>query len=142
MKKLFLFVAVAAIAFSLNSCSSSSSGGGSSLSFKVDGVSKNFKTTAVESDGIVYVTGYIGSAADPTETFSFSMASGETGDLVMGNISYTNATDTYQPGGTGSSNVTLNNGSIAKGVFAGTVVPFNSANSNLTLTQGTFSVSY
>ena len=134
-------MAVAAIAFSLNSCSSDS-GGGSSLSFKVGGTTKSFKTTATESGGTVFVIGYIGSAASPTETFSFSMASGETGDLVMADISYTNATDTYQPGGTGSSNVTLNNGGSAKGVFAGTLVPFNSANIDIIATDGKFSVSY
>lgn len=139
MKKVFLFMAVAALTFSLNSCSSDS-GGGSSVSFKVGGTSKSFKTTATSSGGTVFVIGYIGSAADPSETVSFSIESGATGD-VMDNISYTNDTDTYYSG-SGTSDVTLNNGSSVKGTFSGTLEPFDSANPTLTVTNGKFSASY
>ena len=139
MKKVFLFMAVAALTISLNSCSSDS-GGGSSLSFKVNGTTKSFKTTATESGGTVFVIGYIGSAASPTETVSFSIASGATGD-VMSDVSYDNDTDTYFSG-SGTSDVTLNNGSSVKGTFSGTLEPFDSANPTLTVTDGKFSASY
>ncbi len=112
MKKLFLFMAVAVLTFSLNSCSSDS-GGGSSLSFKVNGVSKSFKTFAEESKGTVYVTGYTGSAEDPTETFSFSIMTEETGD-VMDSPTYTDANGDNYFGNTGASNVTVNNAAQLK----------------------------
>ena len=140
MKKLFLFFTAVVLAFSLNSCSSDS-GGGSSLSFKVDGVSKSFKTTVAESGGMVIVSGYTGSAEDPTETFSFSLPPSETGD-VMDSPTYTDADGNVYFGNTGSSNVTLNNGSNAKGTFSGTMQSFDPAVTDITVTQGTFNVSY
>ena len=140
MKKVLLFVAFAALTISLNSCSSDSDGG-SSLSFKVDGVSKSFKTTVEESGGMVIVSGYTGSAEDPTETFSFSLPPEETGD-VMDSPTYTDADGNVYFGYTGNSNVTLNNGSNAKGTFSGTMTSFDPALTDITITQGNFNFSY
>jgi hypothetical protein len=141
MKKIFLFVAVAALTISLNSCSSGSSGGGDGyISFKINGVEKSFKAGATETGGTVWVHGYIGSVDAPTEIIDFYIQSGETGD-VMDSPTYTNASEETYYGDSGTSDVTVNNGSTVKGTFSGIMAPFNSSNSSLTITSGEFSAS-
>lgn len=90
---------------------------------------------------MVIVSGYTGSAEDPTETFSFSLPPSETGD-VMDSPTYTDADGNVYFGNTGSSNVTLNNDRNAKGTFSGTMQSLDPAVTDLTVTQGTFNVSY
>lgn len=137
MKKLFLFVAAAALTLSLNSCSSDSGGGGSKVTFKVNGTKKSFKTTAFEFGGEVFVTGYIGSASDPTETVSFSIEPGAMGANAISSFTYSSEDDDYDPL-TFTTNVTTNSGGKVKGTFSGTMEPwFGTA--NITITDGTFS---
>jgi hypothetical protein len=137
MKKLFLFVSAVALTVSLNSCSSDSDGGGS-LSFKVDGVKKSFKTEGVSSVVGTTVYGYSGNAEDPTETVSFNVASG-TGANKVTNLSYQNADGVNYAFGTITSDVTTNSTSSVKGTFAGTLEPFG-AGADITITEGSFSV--
>lgn len=137
MKKLFLFVAAVALTVSLNSCSSDSDGG-SSMSMKVNGTKKTFKTLAISFGGTTNVFGYIGSIDNPTEEVSFAIASG-TGDKVTG-FTYDNATDSYDAT-TFTSNVTVNSSTKAKGTFSGTVEPFIGTGADLVITEGTFSAS-
>ena len=134
MKKLFLFVSAVALSVSLNSCSSDS-GGGSSMSMKVNGTKKTFKTVAVDFGGTTNVYGYIGNADNPTEEVSFALASG-TGDKVAG-FSYDNADNSYFDN-VFTSNVTVNSATSAKGTFSGTVQPLG-AGADLIITEGTFS---
>ncbi len=133
MKKLFLFVSAVALSISLNSCSSDS-GGGSSMSMKVNGTKKTFKTIAINFGGTTNVYGYIGNADTPTEEVSFALASG-TGDKVSG-FSYDNADGTYFDAAL-TSDVTVNSTTSAKGTFSGTVENF-SGTTTLTITEGTF----
>lgn len=135
MKKLFLFVSAVALTVSLNSCSSDSDGG-SSMSMKVNGVKKTFKTEAFSFGGTTNVYGYIGDIDNPTEQVNFALASG-TGDKVTG-FSYDNADGSYDAT-TFTSNVTVNSATSAKGTFSGTVEPFIGAGADLTITEGTFS---
>lgn len=135
MKKLFLFVSAVALTVSLNSCSSDSDGG-SSMSMKVNGVKKTFKTEAFKVGTTTNVYGYIGDIDNPTEDVNFALASG-TGDKVTG-FSYSNADGNYDAT-TFTSNVTVNSTSSAKGTFSGTVAPFIGAGASLTITEGTFS---
>ena len=135
MKKLFLFVSVVALTSSLNSCSKDS-GGGSSMSMKVGGVKKSFKTAAYSLGGSTYVYGYIGNADAPTESVDFDLETGTGADKISG-FYYDNASDSYTPV-TFTSNVTTNSTSSAKGTFSGTLEPFGSG-SNLVITEGTFS---
>ena len=136
MKKLFLFVSAVAVAVSLNSCSSDSGGGGSSMSMKIDGVKKTFKTEATSSGGTTYVYGSIGPVDSPTEEVSFDLASGTGADKVT-DFYYNNATDSYTPVTTMTSNVTTNSATSAKGNFSGTLEPFGSG-ANVVVTEGTF----
>jgi hypothetical protein len=138
MKKLFLFIAVSALTLSLNSCSKDDNNGGSSVSFKINGVTKKFTTVAGKTAGFIIVSGYIGSATDPTESISFTMTDGTTGTNAISNFSYDNATDTYFPATTLTHNVTTNSGNSVKGTFSGTLEPFNGTG-NITITEGTFS---
>jgi type 1 fimbria pilin len=134
MKKLFLFVSAVALSVSLNSCSSDSDGG-SSMSMKVNGVKKTFKTTAVNFGGTTNVYGYIGNADNPTEEVSFALASG-TGDKVTG-FNYDNADGSFFDS-TLTSDVTVNSATNAKGTFTGNIANI-SGTSTLTVTEGTFS---
>lgn len=135
MKKLFLFVSAVALTVSLNSCSSSS-GGGSSMSMKVGGVKKSFKTEAYSVLGTTFVYGYIGDADNPTESVDFVVNTG-TGANKISNFSYDNATDSYSPG-TLTSDVTTNTASSVKGTFSGTLESFTGA-ADVVITEGTFS---
>jgi hypothetical protein len=136
MKKLFLFVSAVALTVSLNSCSSDS-GSGTSLSMKVGGVKKSFKTEAYSVFGTTFVEGYIGNIDSPTESIYFTVNSG-TGANKISNFSYDNATDSYSPG-TLTSDVTTNTASSVKGTFSATLGPDTTAGADVVITEGTFS---
>ena len=138
MKKLFLFVSAIAITLSLNSCSKDSNGGGGSMSLKINGTKKSFKTIAFSFQGITDVYGYIGSLENPTEEVSFVLTSG-TGDKIT-DFTYDTVDDSYDAL-TFTSNVTVNSVNSAKGTFSGTLKPFLGTGENLTITEGTFSAS-
>jgi hypothetical protein len=135
MKKLLLFVSVVALTVLLNSCSSDSDGG-VSMSFKVDGVKKNFKTLIYSFGGTTSVYGYIGNVDNPTEEAEFDLLTGTGADKVTNFHYYTTTTD-YSPV-TFTSNVTANSATSAKGTFSGTVEPFGGG-ADLVITEGTFS---
>jgi hypothetical protein len=139
MKKIFLFMAVSAFTISLNSCSSDS-GEGSSLSLKLNGTTKKFKTYAEELDGHVYITGYIGNIDNPTEEVYLDLMVGATGNDAFNGFGYYNETDDYSPT-TSTTNVTVNSNGKAKGTFSGTLESLG-AGADITITEGTFSVSY
>ena len=143
MKKLFLFVAVAAIAFSLNSCSKSdsSSSAGGKISFKVNGVSKTFtNAVAVESTGSIFVEAYIGSAANPTETVSFAVEASMTGSDAIYSFYYSNDTDDYSYGTAPfTRNVTRNTSALLRGTFSGSLNSDTSA-ATLPITEGSFDI--
>lgn len=142
MKKIFLFVAVAAMTLSLNSCSNDDDGGSSkSVSFKVDGVNKKFKVESQEVAGTVVVIGYIGSPSNPTEYVNFTVETGATGAGAIQDFSYGNATDDYDATSTFTSDVTSNSGGKAKGTFSGTLEPFDGT-TNVVITDGKFSASF
>ena len=129
-------MAVTALTISLSSCSKDS-GGGSSMSMKINGVKKTFKTEGFSFGGTTNVYGYIGDVDNPTDEVNFALASG-TGDKITG-FTYSNNTTSYFSG-TFTSNVTVNSSSNAKGTFSGTLEPFVGTD-NLTITEGTFSTS-
>lgn len=135
MKKLLLFVSAVVLTATLNSCSSDSDGGGS-MSFKVDGVKKNFKTTIYSFGGTTSVYGYIGNVDTPTEEVEFDLATGTGANKVINFNYYTTTTDYSTV--TFVSNVTANSASSAKGTFSGTVEPSGSG-ADLVITEGTFS---
>jgi hypothetical protein len=138
MKKIFLFVAAAALTVSLNSCSKDDDNGSSkSVSFKVDGVSKKFKVESAETAGTLFVTGYIGNIEEPTESVYFTVESGATGADAITNFNYSNANDDYSPT-TLTSNVTSNSSGKAAGTFSGTLEPFD-GDTNVVITDGKFS---
>ena len=139
MKKIFLFLSASAMVLSLNSCSSDD-GGGSSVSFKVDGVSKSFKVVSEDFGGVLFVTGYKGSASNPTEFVSFTIESGATGANAITDFSYENTTDSYDTT-TFTSNVSENANGKVKGTFSGTLEPFEGG-SDVVITDGKFSAKY
>lgn len=139
MKKIFLFVSVAAMTLSLNSCSNDDDGGGSSLTLKINGTKKTFKTQAFSFFGATTVFGYIGNVDTPTESVQFDIATG-TGAGKITDFSYDNANDSYSPTTVVTSNVTTNSATAAKGTFSCTLEPDTTAGEDLVITEGTFSV--
>ncbi|UPT71774.1 MAG: hypothetical protein M0D53_05510 [Flavobacterium sp. JAD_PAG50586_2] len=135
MKKLFLFVSAVALTVSLNSCSSDSDGGGS-MSMKVNGTKKTFKTIAYNSGSVNSVYGYIGNIDTPTESIDFDLATG-TGDKVI-NFEYSSDGSNTYIDGAFTSDVTTNSTSSVKGTFSGTLVKIGGG-TDLTITEGTFS---
>ncbi len=147
MKKFFLFITVTFLSLSLNSCSKSSSsdddggGGANTITCKVAGVSKSFTATTSSSGGYVIIYGYTGPQADPTETLLISMQAGATGANKIDSISYMNAAGASFDGDPITDNVTANSATAAAGTFSATLTPFD-AGSNLSLTEGSFSVTF
>ena len=135
MKKLLLFVSVIALTVSLNSCSSDSDSG-SSMSLKVDGVKKNFKTVIYSFGGTTSVYGYIGNVDTPTEEVEFDIATGTGANKISNFFYYTATTDYSQV--TLTSDVTTNSATSAKGTFSGTLEPFG-AGLDIVITEGRFS---
>lgn len=133
-----MFFAVITLAVSVNSCSNDDDGSSKSVTFKVDGVDKNFKVESAETGSLLFITGYIGNPSDPTEYVTFTLNSEDTGANAIINFSYENLTSSYDPISF-SSNVTENSGGKAKGTFSGTLEPFD-AGSNIEITDGSFSI--
>ena len=73
MRKIYLLLITFAIAISLNSCSSDGGGSSGTISFKVNGVTKNFKAVPEEDTGYLFVYGYIGNNNNPKEAVQFNM---------------------------------------------------------------------
>lgn len=148
MKKIFLFVTVAFLSLSLNSCSKSSSnddgggnGGANTITCKIGGASKTFTAATSSSGGYIVIYGYTGNQADPTETLLISMQSGATGANKIDSISYMNADGASFDGDPITDNVTTNSATAAAGTFSATLTPFDTG-SNLALTEGSFSVTF
>lgn len=140
MKKIILFVSAVALTISLNSCSSDS-GGGNSVSFKVNGVSKSFKTFTEKEGSTVYVYGYRGNSENPTDQFSFEFqADGDTGAGVITNFNYSSEAETYHDMGDLTTNTTSNTATSAKGTFSGNLEGFGI--DDKTIADGRFSVNY
>lgn len=137
MKKIFLFLSVAALTLSLNSCSSDS-GGGNSVSFKVNGVQKRFKVVAEYSGNQTYVYGYIGDPDNVTEVVEFNMQVGETTNPIQG-FSYHDNESNDNGSANVTSNATSNTSSEAKGTFSGSITPFNGT-ADIIISDGKFSV--
>ena len=135
MKKLLLFVSAIALTVSLNSCSSDSDGG-SSMSLKVDGVKKSFKTVIYSFGGTTSVYGYTGNVDNPTAEVEFDLATGIGADKISNFFYYTATTDYSEV--TLTSNVTTNTASSAAGTFSGTLEPFG-AGPDIVITEGRFS---
>lgn len=138
MKKILIVFAVLALAVSFNSCSNEDENVSKSVTFKVDGVDKNFKVESAETGGLLFVTGYIGNPSEPTEYVTFTLNSEDTGANAITNFSYENLTSSYDPISF-SSNVTENSGGKAEGTFFGTLEPFD-AGANIEITEGSFSI--
>ena len=137
MKKIYLLLTIVSIIVVLNSCSSDDETSTTkSISFKVNGVSKNFIALSEEIVGILFISGYIGNASNPSETVSFTVDSGAVGPNTVSNFTYENATDSYEPTAF-NSNVSENSGGNAKGTFSGTLEPFET-NDNVVITEGSF----
>jgi hypothetical protein len=148
MKKIFLFMTVAFLGLSLNSCSKSSSsdddgggGGANTITCKIGGASKTFTATTSSSGGFLFIYGYTGNQADPTETLSIGLQSGVTGTNKINSITYMNADGATFGGDPVTDNVTTNSATAAAGTFSGTLTPYDTG-SNLTLANGSFSVTF
>lgn len=143
MKKLFLLLSAVALTISLNSCSSSSvSGSSGTLSFKVNGIQKNFKATPEEDTGFLFVDGYIGNPDNPTEAVQFNMPleSGSTINIIESFI-YSNPNE-VDGATTILSNVTSQTANSIKGTFSATINNNSGGTPDLTITEGKFSFSY
>ncbi len=155
MKKLFLFLSVSVLAFSLNSCSSDSDSGGNSvggkITFKIGSQSKNFNTVIVDEDivnggtvdeyTILTVMGTTGN--DSGEYVTFSLYKTDLGPDAIYYFGYFDGSDLYaDQNETFNTNVTVNsNSNKLKGTFSGTINgPANGE--PLGVTNGSFDIQY
>ncbi len=142
MKKLSLFIAIIALALSLHSCSNDSGGAGGTLSFKVNGVTKNFKVVPEKDTGFLFVYGYIGSRNNPTESVQFDMFldSGSTVNtmesFIYGNPAEVNGSTTLL------SNVTSQTANSINGTFTATITNISGGAPDMNITDGQFSFHY
>lgn len=154
MKKIFLFIATATLALSINSCSSddnsdSNSGGtpGGTITAKINGVSKTFNNVIVnerryEEDGgytLLNVTATIGTSA--TDVVTFTCEKGTVGTDAIWDFHYTQGTTGYYSNPMTIVTQTNNDTKKLKGSFNGTWTPFNSG-TDLTVTEGSFDIQY
>lgn len=155
MKKLILFVSVAVLTFSLNSCSSDSDSDstsvGGKITFKIGSQTKTFNTVIVDEDvfngGTVdeytelTVVGTTGNSS--AESVTFYLYKTDLGSDAIYYFEYFDGTDPFaDQNGTFNTNVTVNNNSKKlKGTFSGTINgPANG--SPLGITNGSFDIQY
>lgn len=157
MKKIFLFIATATLAFSMNSCSSDdnsdSNGGnttvGGTITLKIDGVSKTFNNVIVNANPfdidnpdliLLDVTASV--AGNSSEYINFQIFKGRTGaNSFYSDLQYTLNNITYRD--QVSSITQTNSDNVLKGTFNGDVEGyFNNAWVIKTLTEGKFDVKY
>jgi len=156
MKKLFLFLATAALAVSMNSCSSddnsdSNSGGtpGGKITAKINGVSKTFDNVVVNQetfteDGgytILTVTGTMGTSTN--ELFKFAVEKGDVGAdaIYFYTIEYKLAGSTYRASSEEFTTVVqTNSDNRLKGNLSGTLG--NDTGNTVTFTDGAFDFTY
>ena len=150
MKKVFLFIAAAALSFSLNSCSKDAVVStveaivtNGTLNFKIDGTAKSFKTvnSKTTDSGITILAT---NGVDETATFGttgFDKTGADVYDKVsfmykLGDVYYndTNSNLTFDVTENSSKDKTL------KGTFSGTVLDNKGASHNIT--GGTFNLKY
>lgn len=113
-----------------------------SLSFKVNGVEKNFKVNPEEDTGFLFVYGYIGNANNPTEAVQFNMPL-ETDSSVnlIESFIYSNPNE-VNGSTTILSNVTSKTSNSIDGTFSATIINISGGAADLTITDGKFSFHY
>ncbi|MBK9225200.1 MAG: hypothetical protein IPO23_12335 [Flavobacterium sp.] len=148
MKKIYLFLAISLMTFSLNSCSKDDSSDNIEtpvstgiFKCKVNGVQKTFNTNNFLAAGQVNVVAYIGSKEMPSETIWLTV---DENSKTNWDLVYTNLTITqYFPTESFVMNITENNTSTKtiKGTFSGNVEEIGSSN-KISLTEGIFDIKY
>ena len=152
MKKIFLFIASAALAVSMTSCSSddnSDNGGapGGTITAKINGVSKTFDNVVVEQETIsdngetyteLYVTGIIGNST--AEIITFTIDAGDVGADAVWEFDYSSG-NTFYRSGSMSSVVQVNSDNRLKGNFSGTMTNFGTEET-ITFADGSFDITY
>lgn len=154
MKKLFLFTCLSALALSFNSCSdddssSNNNGGetGGTVSFKVDGVQKNYNTVTVNlqsdtQDGETWEWYEVTASQNgsSSELITFEVDKGLTGADALYSLNYISNNTTYYSSWAGfSANVTSNSNSKLKGTFSGNVGDSETSDEKA-ITDGTFNI--
>jgi hypothetical protein len=136
IKKITLFISIIAMALTINACSSDS-GSGQTLSFKVNGVQKNFKVVAETNSYLIYVYGSIGNPVAPTESVAFIFGSGNNINSIADFI-YTDSEGNNDGDVHTVSKFTINSASHSEGTFSGTIE--RPDGNVLTITEGKLSV--
>lgn len=156
MKKIFLFIATATLAFSMNSCSSDdnsdSNGGnttvGGTITAKIDGVQKTFNnvivnTTNFTEDGENYtfldITATIGNSA--SEIITFSTIKGRVGADAIRDFNYTKNDNFFYSNPMTTIMQTNSDSKKLKGIFSGTLTN-TSGGSPIAVTEGSFDIQY
>ena len=155
MKKIYVLMLVAILAFSLNFCSNHDTATtppaptiANSVSMKVGGTIKTFNTVTVTqipytANGMNFVDLEITASNDGStkEFLVFYIAKGNLGQDVSWDFNYTLNDVPYAQVGTSiGSEATVNSDNKLKGTFSGTVT--SSTDVNLELTQGSFDITY
>ena len=151
MKKIFLFVAATALTFSFSSCSSSDSGSsvGSTITMKINGISKTFNTVVVYENTFGEETELtvMGTETDATGSVTFLIRKGDVGANVIYYFEYYDGLIYYDYSGF-STSVTINStGNRLAGAFSGRLLGYydnggTTGSMSVELTNGTFSVQY
>ncbi|HRN98653.1 MAG TPA: hypothetical protein PLA69_04985 [Flavobacterium sp.] len=145
MKKLFLFVAVAAMSFSCSSDDNKGGGGSSadSVTFTFNGQAKSLTNVIVDEEGEgtdVYpgVTANIGTSTD--NIVSFATYRGDVGADAIFGFSFIIDGQTYFPNGNLTNIIQTNNGNTLKGSFSGTLLDMEG--NEYSVTNGSFDIKY
>ncbi|WP_298140092.1 hypothetical protein [Flavobacterium sp.] len=144
MKKLFLLLAVSAIA--LTSCSKdddSSSSNGGKLIMTIDNVTKTFNNIVVveeEIEGVtsIYVTATVGNST--SDIVYLELEKNVIGEDAISNFEYKKNNVTYSYDSM-INNVTVASGNKLKGSFSGQIVDEDYTD-YLTISSGSFDISY
>ena len=151
MKKIFLFLVLTTMGFTINSCSSDDSSPTGTVTFKVDGVQKTlkiinvneYKNLAGTADEFTQISVYASSrTVDGAVIFSFRK--GGLGNIIS-DFTYVLGGDVgYQQSASFSSAVTANgNDKKLMGTFSGHVGSSDGTDINdLNITEGTFNIQY
>lgn len=152
MKKLFLFVSIVVLTTCLNSCSSSDDSTASTISsitLKIDGVSKTFNTIVVNQNE--YNSGTADeytellirtSETTPSEYLRLLIVKGYLGENVPCSFAYINNDSEYANyNGLFFVNTTVNGNNKIKGTFSG-MLQTDFSDSGISITEGIFDIQY
>jgi len=155
VKKVFLFIAIAALSISCSNDDEKRANGGT-ITVTVDGVAKTYSTVAVVPQDFpaaegepayteLKIIGSNGQTGANAETILIEVDKGDEGVDAIWDVTFTKNTTIYTSNQTLVSNVSRNNNNgELKGTFSGTLVSFSIGDpvTPIVITNGSFDIQY